>query len=49
MKIEVPLANSANGGAWPSLFNVALNAAITSNATCGENGKEEYCRIKEPK
>ncbi|XP_052864377.1 LOW QUALITY PROTEIN: laminin subunit alpha-1-like [Anopheles cruzii] len=32
-------------GLWPSFFNVALRATISVNATCGQAGREEYCRI----
>ncbi|XP_077301106.1 laminin subunit alpha-1-like [Arctopsyche grandis] len=31
-------------GAWPSVFNLATTARIEANATCGRNGREEYCR-----
>ncbi|XP_058122412.1 laminin subunit alpha-1 [Anopheles ziemanni] len=31
-------------GLWPSFFNVALRATISVNATCGQTGREEYCR-----
>lgn len=33
------------GGLWPSVFNLATKALIMANATCGERGKEEFCRI----
>lgn len=33
------------GGLWPKPFNTALKAKITANATCGENGPEEYCKM----
>uniref|UniRef100_A0A182NLL4 Laminin N-terminal domain-containing protein n=1 Tax=Anopheles dirus TaxID=7168 RepID=A0A182NLL4_9DIPT len=32
-------------GLWPSFFNVALRATISVNATCGQTGREEYCRL----
>ncbi|XP_058446853.1 laminin subunit alpha-1 isoform X1 [Malaya genurostris] len=35
-------------GLWPSFFNVAMRATISVNATCGQNGKEEYCRLQDP-
>ncbi|XP_037819776.1 laminin subunit alpha-1-like [Lucilia sericata] len=33
------------GGLFPQLFNVATRASITVNATCGQNGREEYCKL----
>lgn len=36
---------SAGGGAWPSVFNVGQKASIYANATCGLNGREEYCKM----
>lgn len=30
---------------YPPVFNLAQRAAIKTNATCGESGKEEYCRM----
>lgn len=33
------------GGLYPPLFNVAPRASITVNATCGQNGAEEYCKL----
>ncbi|KAH8324869.1 hypothetical protein KR074_009874 [Drosophila pseudoananassae] len=35
----------AYSGLYPPLFNVAPRAAITVNATCGQNGAEEYCKL----
>ncbi|XP_060666589.1 laminin subunit alpha lam-3 isoform X2 [Drosophila nasuta] len=32
-------------GLYPPVFNVAPRAAITVNATCGQNGAEEYCKL----
>ncbi|XP_059617833.1 laminin subunit alpha lam-3 [Phlebotomus argentipes] len=37
--------SSQSGGLWPSVFNVALKASIAVNATCGQNGREEYCKL----
>lgn len=34
-----------NGGLFPQLFNVASRAAISVNGTCGEKGREEYCKL----
>ncbi|KAH8251255.1 hypothetical protein KR032_004153 [Drosophila birchii] len=33
------------GGLYPPLFNVAPRAEISVNATCGQNGAEEYCKL----
>lgn len=40
---------AAEGGAglWPSVFNLATKALIKANATCGERGREEFCRMTE--
>lgn len=37
--------SNGNVGAFPGIFNVALKAAITANATCGERIREKYCKI----
>ncbi|XP_029841229.2 laminin subunit alpha-1 [Ixodes scapularis] len=34
-------------GLFPSVFNLASNAGITVNATCGETGPETYCKLVE--
>lgn len=34
-----------SGGLYPPLFNVAPRAEISVNATCGQNGAEEYCKL----
>lgn len=36
-----------NGGLFPSIFNLATNAIIVANATCGEIGPEVYCKLVE--
>jgi laminin, alpha 1/2 len=33
------------GGLWPAVFNVAANAKITTNATCGQKEPEDYCKM----
>ncbi|XP_035665261.1 laminin subunit alpha-2-like [Branchiostoma floridae] len=38
---------SLDGGLFPLIFNLATNAKITSNATCGLNGRENYCKLVE--
>ncbi|XP_067621354.1 laminin subunit alpha-1 isoform X1 [Eurosta solidaginis] len=35
----------SGGGLFPPLFNVAPRAHITVNATCGQSGREEYCKL----
>jgi len=32
---------------FPVLFNLATRAKISSNATCGDNGPERFCRLVE--
>ena len=34
-------------GLFPGIFNLATIADISVNATCGEGGVEEYCRLVE--
>ncbi|CAN7938715.1 unnamed protein product, partial [Ixodes hexagonus] len=34
-------------GLFPSVFNLASNAGITVNATCGETGPETFCKLVE--
>ncbi|XP_073532163.1 laminin subunit alpha-2 isoform X5 [Phyllobates terribilis] len=34
-------------GLFPAVLNLASNAIITANATCGENGAEMYCKLVE--
>ena len=34
-------------GLFPVVFNLATRAKITSNATCGEDGPEQFCRLVE--
>ncbi|XP_046866451.1 laminin subunit alpha-1 isoform X2 [Drosophila willistoni] len=36
---------SNSPGLYPQLFNVVSRATITVNATCGQNGAEEYCKL----
>uniref|UniRef100_A0A8C3JNQ0 Laminin subunit alpha-2 n=1 Tax=Calidris pygmaea TaxID=425635 RepID=A0A8C3JNQ0_9CHAR len=39
----------ANQAFWlfPAVLNLATNALITTNATCGEKGREMYCKLVE--
>ncbi|XP_010077237.1 PREDICTED: laminin subunit alpha-2-like, partial [Pterocles gutturalis] len=32
---------------FPAVLNLATNALITTNATCGEKGREMYCKLVE--
>ncbi|XP_072324438.1 laminin subunit alpha-1 [Scyliorhinus torazame] len=34
-------------GLFPAILNLASNAVISTNATCGENGPEMYCKLVE--
>jgi len=34
-------------GRFPHVFNLATNAEITTNATCGEEGPESFCKLVE--
>ncbi|XP_067402830.1 laminin subunit alpha-2 isoform X3 [Emydura macquarii macquarii] len=34
-------------GLFPAVLNLAANAIITTNATCGETGAEMYCKLVE--
>jgi len=34
-------------GLFPSVLNLASRALISSNATCGENGPERFCKLVE--
>ncbi|CAB0032889.1 unnamed protein product [Trichogramma brassicae] len=36
-----------NGGLFPPVFNVATKADIQVNATCGEDGPEQFCKPSE--
>uniref|UniRef100_A0A915K6S1 Laminin N-terminal domain-containing protein n=1 Tax=Romanomermis culicivorax TaxID=13658 RepID=A0A915K6S1_ROMCU len=36
-----------NAGLFPNIFNLATNALISTNATCGENGAEHFCKLVE--
>lgn len=34
-------------GLFPAIFNLASNAVISSNATCGDPQAEVYCKLVE--
>ena len=34
-------------GRFPHVFNLATNADITTNATCGQRGAEQFCKLVE--
>lgn len=38
---------SSFSGLFPAVLNLASNALITTNATCGEKGPEMYCKLVE--
>ncbi|XP_060679811.1 laminin subunit alpha-1 [Hemiscyllium ocellatum] len=40
-------AESQQRGLFPAILNLASNAVISTNATCGENGPEMYCKLVE--
>jgi len=44
LKTEDLYSFSDSGGLYPPLFNVIPRAEISVNATCGQNGAEEYCK-----
>lgn len=37
----------STNGIYPPVFNVALKARIRANATCGDDGREEYCKMSD--
>ncbi|EDX05025.1 GD23956 [Drosophila simulans] len=43
LKTDELYSSSFSGGLYPPLFNVVPRAQISVNATCGQNGAEEYC------
>ncbi|XP_033151119.1 laminin subunit alpha-1 isoform X1 [Drosophila mauritiana] len=44
LKTDDLYSSSFSGGLYPPLFNVVPRAQISVNATCGQNGAEEYCK-----
>ncbi|GCC23743.1 laminin subunit alpha-2 isoform X2 [Chiloscyllium punctatum] len=40
-------SNGQQRGLFPAVLNLASMADITSNATCGQNGSEMYCKLVE--
>ncbi|XP_059831982.1 laminin subunit alpha-1 isoform X1 [Hypanus sabinus] len=40
-------AESQQRGLFPAILNLASNAIISTNATCGEHGPEMYCKLVE--
>ncbi|XP_057345251.1 laminin subunit alpha-2 isoform X1 [Manis pentadactyla] len=42
-----PLQAHQQRGLFPAVLNLASNALITTNATCGEKGPEMYCKLVE--
>ncbi|KAM7136526.1 laminin subunit alpha-2 isoform 4-T4 [Molossus nigricans] len=43
---QLPQAHQQRG-LFPAVLNLASNALITTNATCGEKGPEMYCKLVE--
>uniref|UniRef100_H3AIV1 Laminin N-terminal domain-containing protein n=1 Tax=Latimeria chalumnae TaxID=7897 RepID=H3AIV1_LATCH len=41
------LCQAQQRGLFPAVLNLASNAVITANATCGEKGTEMYCKLVE--
>ncbi|VDP04309.1 unnamed protein product [Soboliphyme baturini] len=41
------VGNKGGRGLFPNIFNLATNAIITANATCGETAAENYCKLVE--
>lgn len=37
--------DAGGAGLWPPVVNVAPKATVTVNATCGQVGREEYCKM----
>nr|XP_039257196.1 laminin subunit alpha-1-like isoform X3 [Styela clava] len=48
-EIIMPMFPNAgsNEGLYPSMVNLAAQARIVANATCGENGPEQFCKLVE--
>ncbi|XP_061234265.1 laminin subunit alpha-2 isoform X6 [Neopsephotus bourkii] len=44
---QSPPPPSPQRGLFPAVLNLATNALITTNATCGEKGREMYCKLVE--
>uniref|UniRef100_A0A8C3JKK0 Laminin subunit alpha-2 n=1 Tax=Calidris pygmaea TaxID=425635 RepID=A0A8C3JKK0_9CHAR len=47
MLLHELLGSSDGKGLFPAVLNLATNALITTNATCGEKGREMYCKLVE--
>lgn len=41
------ILHQEKGGLFPSVFNLAADAEVTTNATCGQLEPEIYCRLVE--
>ncbi|XP_006761995.1 PREDICTED: laminin subunit alpha-1 [Myotis davidii] len=41
------ISKEPNGGLFPAILNLASNAHIITNATCGEKGPEMFCKLVE--
>ncbi|XP_012516246.1 PREDICTED: laminin subunit alpha-2 [Propithecus coquereli] len=47
LKQSVPWGSFRDVGLFPAVLNLASNALIMTNATCGERGPEMYCKLVE--
>ena len=47
MMVNLAFFVLTDSGLFPVVFNLATRAIITSNATCGEDGPEQFCRLVE--
>ncbi len=45
--VKVPAFPILERGLFPNIFNLATNAIIKANATCGQEGPESYCKLVE--
>lgn len=41
---EVPGGGTADGGLLPAPLDASAYSTVFANATCGDNGPEDYCR-----
>lgn len=42
-----PRSDAGGAGLWPPIVNVAPKARVSVNATCGQAGREEYCKMSD--
>uniref|UniRef100_A0A0N5CEW4 Uncharacterized protein n=1 Tax=Strongyloides papillosus TaxID=174720 RepID=A0A0N5CEW4_STREA len=46
-ELTTPSEEKSERGLFPTIFNLATNAKITANATCGQRGPEQFCKLVE--